>query len=134
MSIPLLHGGGGKFRHGVLSLMIHSIDPLHEEIIANGASASRPGSSSIKGHNAVHVHPPGATSCIQCQEESIKANGNESSAIMNGTTLGNAAKPQIHQLAVELLEQRESNNNPVLKGVNSNLSPQPIEIVQVTSD
>ncbi|XP_022694633.1 sodium/potassium/calcium exchanger Nckx30C-like isoform X5 [Varroa jacobsoni] len=30
MSVPTIHGGGGKFRHGLLQLLIHSIDPLHE--------------------------------------------------------------------------------------------------------
>lgn len=30
LSVPTIHGGGGKFRHGLLQLLIHSIDPLHE--------------------------------------------------------------------------------------------------------
>lgn len=29
-SLPILHGSGGRFRHGVLQLMIHTIDPLAE--------------------------------------------------------------------------------------------------------
>lgn len=36
MSAPILHSGS-KFRHGLLQLLIHSIDPLHEhEGEANG--------------------------------------------------------------------------------------------------
>ncbi|XP_067143582.1 sodium/potassium/calcium exchanger Nckx30C-like [Centruroides vittatus] len=37
MSTPLLHGGS-KFRHGLLQLMIHSIDPLHEGKLDDKAS------------------------------------------------------------------------------------------------
>lgn len=29
-SIPILHGGGSKFRQGVLQLMISSVDPLND--------------------------------------------------------------------------------------------------------
>ncbi|KAJ8304203.1 hypothetical protein KUTeg_017786 [Tegillarca granosa] len=29
-SMPILHSGGNRYRHGVLQLMIHTIDPLHE--------------------------------------------------------------------------------------------------------
>lgn len=38
MSTPLFHGGSTKLRHGVLHLMIHSVDPLHEEMITDAAS------------------------------------------------------------------------------------------------
>ena len=27
--MAILHSGGNRFRHGMLQLMIHSIDPLH---------------------------------------------------------------------------------------------------------
>ena len=29
-SLPFLHSGAGRYRHGMLQLMIHTIDPLSE--------------------------------------------------------------------------------------------------------
>ena len=71
MSTPILHGGS-KFRQGVLQLMIHSIDPLHEETI-NKTISTRP---DVEKHRC--IHPPGATTCTLCNDEnnSQNANGN----------------------------------------------------------
>lgn len=63
MSTPILHGGS-KFRQGVLQLMIHSVDPLHEEAISSAMATNR---MSIMRHH--HVHPPGATTCVMCNED-----------------------------------------------------------------
>jgi len=68
MSTPILHGGS-KFRQGVLQLMIHSIDPLHEEAINN--AISRP---DAEKHRC--IHPPGATTCTHCSDDSHVVNGN----------------------------------------------------------
>lgn len=72
VSVPMLHGGS-KFRQGVLQLMIHSVDPLHQEIMqaqqqqpgAGASNGSRPDSSAGKGMQQ-HTHPPGSTECPMC--------------------------------------------------------------------
>ena len=74
MSTPILHGGS-KFRKGVMHLMIHSIDPLHGEVIKNAAE-SHPQSMTKNRH----LHPnPGNTSCKLCNEmgDSNGVNGND---------------------------------------------------------
>ncbi|XP_067666878.1 sodium/potassium/calcium exchanger 1-like [Haliotis asinina] len=38
-SLPILHGGSSRFRHGVLQLMIHTIDPLGPEKVQDKAVA-----------------------------------------------------------------------------------------------
>ncbi|KAI1301951.1 Sodium/potassium/calcium exchanger 2 [Halotydeus destructor] len=86
-SMPMLHGGGSKFRQGVLQLMIHSVDPLHHEILQAqqngtlvgvplnaGNPGSRPTSSAGKGGPvAEHTHPPGATECALCASAATDA-------------------------------------------------------------
>ena len=81
MSTPILHGGS-KFRQGVLQLMIHSIDPLHEETI-NKAIATRP---DVEKHRC--IHPPGATTCTQCSDEERGQNANGSSIFHTGAQNG----------------------------------------------
>ncbi|RWS27223.1 sodium/potassium/calcium exchanger Nckx30C-like protein, partial [Leptotrombidium deliense] len=107
-SMPILHGGSSKFRQGVLQLMIHSIDPLHEEMNHGG---SRPPSATVNGGIKNHVHPPGATTCPQCSDETHKADSNhrnDSVATVNGNLIRpNTPTPQL--LNVSSLEL---NNNP----------------------
>ena len=68
MSTPILHGGS-KFRQGVLQLMIHSIDPLHEETITNAMRTN------IDRNQC--IHPPGATTCTNCADsDNPNPNGN----------------------------------------------------------
>ncbi len=100
MSTPILHGGS-KFRQGVLQLMIHSIDPLHEEAM-NNAIASRPDTAKHQ-----HTHPPGATTCTLCNEEDI-SNG------VNGNTIFHTAKMAV--------AAHESNNNPIVKPYNGSVA------------
>lgn len=78
--MPILHGGSSKFRQGVLQLMIHSVDPLHEEILQSQAknAGSRPESSAEKSTALAaqhHTHPPGATECPLCADGLPTVNG-----------------------------------------------------------
>ncbi len=102
MSTPILHGGS-KFRQGVLQLMIHSIDPLHEEVIKN-ASNSRPQSST----KIRHIHPPGATTCVLCSEEE---NGNNENGNNNINGLSHTKLTDNELRDNQLMNNNLSNNN-----------------------
>ncbi|RWS17735.1 sodium/potassium/calcium exchanger 2-like isoform X1 [Dinothrombium tinctorium] len=111
-SIPILHGGSSKFRQGVLQLMIHSIDPLHEEMVHHG---SRPHSAAANGikNRMHHVHPPGATTCAHCLEESHRNLESWSSDPSALATNGNVPRPNTPQPLNASSLLQEANNNPV---------------------
>ncbi|XP_022252420.1 sodium/potassium/calcium exchanger 2-like isoform X2 [Limulus polyphemus] len=98
MSAPILHAGS-KFRQGVLQLMIHSIDPLHEGRLDENASqlhaiaslrvlldATKSNSSELQnGAVVAHIAPPTGKYCSVCSncETSAKCVCKEVKSISN---------------------------------------------------
>ncbi|XP_050401178.2 sodium/potassium/calcium exchanger 2 [Patella vulgata] len=71
-SLPILHAGAGRFRHGMLQLMIHTIDP-----IGNGDTTKH-------DDDAMHMH---AIATLQVLKDSI--NGIQNGAFEKGDKDGN---------------------------------------------
>ncbi|XP_054159687.1 sodium/potassium/calcium exchanger Nckx30C-like, partial [Oppia nitens] len=110
MSTPILHGGS-KFRQGVLQLMIHSIDPLHEETITN---AMRSGIDKSRC-----IHPPGATTCVNCGDiDNHNSNGNSifhtaNMAIKTQEYNSQLSKPHNGSIGAQNTEESDEPDEPL---------------------
>ncbi|XP_076350297.1 sodium/potassium/calcium exchanger Nckx30C-like isoform X3 [Tachypleus tridentatus] len=133
MSAPILHAGS-KFRQGVLQLMIHSIDPLHEGKLDENASqlhaiaslrvlldATKSNSSELQnGAIVAHITPPTEKYCSVCStspncENSAKCMCKEiksiSNAVASADVQNNVTAPDLKTAPSD--ENTESQRNAV---------------------